>query len=71
MPKTETEKRLTDKEKIRRLEHDIRVMKRDHKKTFAEIEKDRHKKNHGKALTFILVAGVILISAAYIYISTL
>lgn len=71
MPKNGTEKRLTDKEKIRRLEHDIRVMKRDHKKTFAEIEKDRHKKNSGKALIFILIAGVILISAAYIYINML
>lgn len=67
MPKQKTDKPLTDKQKIRQLEQDIKEMQRDFKETFAVLEKDKPKKKKGRALLAAVVIVIILLAAAYVY----
>ncbi len=69
MPKQKTDKPLTDKQKIRMLEQDIKEMQRDFKETFSAFDEEKPKKKSGKALPIFLVAVIILAAAAYIYVN--
>ncbi len=69
MPKQKTDKPLTDKQKIRMLEQDIKEMQRDFKETFSVFEEEKPKKNVGKVLSVIFAAVLILAAAAYIYMN--
>lgn len=71
MPKPKTDKPLTDKQKIRQLERDIKDMQRDFKETFAVLEEDKPKKKTGKVFLAAVIAVIILAAAAYIYMNYL
>ncbi len=67
MPKQKTDKPLTDKQKIRMLEQDIKEMQRDFKETFSVF--DEPKKKSRSKLWIIPVIVIILVAAAYIYVN--
>ncbi|MBQ8786533.1 MAG: hypothetical protein IJZ61_02745 [Oscillospiraceae bacterium] len=67
MPKQKTDKPLTDKQKIRMLEQDIKEMQRDFKETFSVF--DEPKKKRSSKLWIFLVLVLILAAAAYIYVN--
>lgn len=67
MPKQKTDKPLTDKQKIRMLEQDIKEMQRDFKETFSVF--DEPKKKRRSKLWIIPVLVIILAAAAYIYVN--
>lgn len=67
MPKQKTDKPLTDKQKIRMLEQDIKEMQRDFKETFSVF--DEPKKKRRSKLWIIPVIVIILVAAAYIYVN--
>ena len=69
MPKQKTDKPLTDKQKIRMLEQDIKEMQRDFKETFSVFEEEKPRRNIGKILLIIFTAVLILAAAAYIYMN--
>ncbi len=69
MPKQKTDKPLTDRQKIRMLEQDIKEMQRDFKETFSVFEEEKPKKSVGKVLSVIFAAVLILAVAAYIYMN--
>ena len=48
MPKQKTDKPLTDKQKIRMLEQDIKEMQRDFKETFSVFDEEKPKKKKQK-----------------------
>ncbi len=62
MPK-QTEKTLTDKQKIRMLERDIKNMQRDFRETFSVFEEEKPKRN----LTPLWITLAVIIAAILAY----
>ncbi len=71
MPKlkeTKPPKKLTDKQKIRLLEQDIKEMQRDFKETFAVLEEKKPEKKNGRVfLIAAVVLAVLILTALIIY----
>lgn len=70
MPKPRTDKPLTDKQKIRMLEQDIKEMQRDFRETFSVFDEEKPKKRFNP-LPLIIGSVIILAAAAYIFINVL
>lgn len=68
MPRQKAPKKLTDKQKIRLLEQEIKDMKRDFKETFSVLDDEKPKKKSGSILIIAVIAltVIFLLAAAYI-----
>ncbi|MBP1561120.1 MAG: hypothetical protein J6C96_07770 [Oscillospiraceae bacterium] len=72
MPRQKTPKKLTDKQKIRLLEREIRDMQRDFRETFSVLEEKPKKKSVG-TLPVIAVIGLaaMILLAAFVCINVI